>query len=452
MMSQYKVLGAALAATCLTPMPALAETSTEVASVQEQLRLAQQQIAQLQAQLDRLQAQVNAQQDSQARTDANASAATSTAEQALALAKSTQQQASRPATVPDSLKWAAETRLSGRMYFNVSHVSHKVNGSKTGNSDNGGGYNIKRFYFGVDHRFDDTFSANLTTDVSAISGVGQSLYIKKAYLQAALSPAFVVQVGSADLPWIPYVESIYGYRHIEQTVSDRTKFGTSADWGVHVKGELAEGLINYQLSAIDGAGYRDPRFSHTIDFEGRVSAKFSDFHVAVGGYYGKLGRNVQGSAPLRNYQRINALVAYQGKIAKLPVTLGAEYFHSKNKAFNTSSPILSSSSPDSADGYSIFASVAPFEKWSVFARHDVTDPSNELNSALRNRYSNVGIQYTPAKIINMALVYKRERAHSGAFSTSSLQSGVIGCSTVAVLVCSGSGSYDEFGLYGQFRF
>ena len=448
-MRELRLALGALTATLLTPGMAVAG---ETASVQDQLRVAQQQIALLQAQLNQLQTQIQAQGDAQARTAADVQAIAGKTDQALAQATAASAQAAKPAPVPDALKWASETKLSGRMYFNASSVSHEVNGSKTGNTDNGGGYAIKRFYLGVDHQFDKTFSANLTTDVSAISGVGQTLYIKKAYLQAKVAPALTVRLGAADMPWIPYAESIYGYRHIDQTVSDRTKFGTSADWGVHVLGDLAGGLVSYQVSAVDGGGYRDPKFSRTIDLEGRVSAKYKGFNVAVGGYTGKLGRNTQGSAAARTYSRFNALAAYTGKIGEVPVTLGAEYFHAKNKAFNSTAPILASAVSDSADGYSLFASAAPLDKWSVFGRYDWVNPTNRVNSAFRENFYNVGVQYTPSKIVNLALVYKRERAENGAFSTGSLQSGVIGCSTSATAICTGSGTYSEIGVYGQFRF
>jgi hypothetical protein len=107
---------------------------------------------------------------------------------------------------------------------------------------------------------------------------------------------------------------------------------------------------------------------------------------------------------------------------------------------------------DSSDGYSIFASVSPLQRWSLFGRYDWVNPSKDLNPAFKNTYFNLGVQYTPAEIINLALVYKGERAVNGAFATGSLQSGVIGCATTATIRCAGSGNYNEIGLYGQFRF
>jgi hypothetical protein len=447
----------ALAAAAVAPNGADAKAkrtqrSNDQVELRRDLDSAQEQISELRAEVNALRAKLDQQSTAQSQTASNAQAAETKADQALAQASAATAQAAKPAPVPDSLKWATDTKISGRMYYNISTVSHEVNGSKKGNTDNGVAYNIKRFYLGVDHKFNDVFSANLTTDVSAISGVGQSLYIKKAYLQMKLNPAFIVRLGANDMPWIPYAESIYGYRHIEQTISDRTKFGTSSDWGVHVMGDFADGLVSYQISAVNGAGYRDVHFSKTIDVEGRLSAKYKGFNVGVGGYIGKLGNDIQDANPLRTYHRINALAAYQGNLGSIPVTFGGEYFWSDNKAFNKTAPIASASPGDSGDGFSLFASVVPFSKWSVFGRYDWVKPSKDVNPAFKDTYFNVGVQYSPAKIVDFALVYKHERGVNGAFSAGSIQSGVIGCSTTAANVCVGDGTYDEFGLYGQFRF
>ncbi len=458
--------GIALARPTPHTKPSAAQAASEP-SLSTQLRAAQQQIALLQAQLNALAAKVDAQatgsqvQTQLASVQADTAAASAKADTALVQAKAANDKASNP-PLPAALKALAQTGISGRMYFNASHVTHAVNGIKTGNTDNGGGFAIKRLYLGIDHKFDDVFSANLTMDadspVATTSGgtAGRGFFIKKAYLQARIRPELVIRLGAADLPWIPYAESIYGYRHIESTLIDRTKFGTSSDWGAHVSGDLAGGVVSYQLSAVDGAGYRDPHFSRAIDFEGRISAKYHGFNLAVGGYTGKLGKNLVAAAGapalLRTYNRFDALAAYQGKAGQMPFTLGVEYLYAKDKAFNSTAPIAQSALEDAAEGYSTFASINPFKQWSVFGKYESLKPSKDLHPTFKEDYFNVGLQWSPTKIVDLALVYKRDQATGGALSTSDLALGVIGCSASAAIVCAGRGTYDEFGLYGQFRF
>jgi len=133
---------------------------------------------------------------------------------------------------PIASGWWNNTAISGRVYFDVSSVEHKSNGVKM--PDNGLGFDLKRFYIGIDHSFNDMFAANITTDATYDSTAGTSqLFIKKAYMQMTLDPALVLRLGSSDTPWISYADGVSGFRYIDASLIDRTKFGSSADWGVH---------------------------------------------------------------------------------------------------------------------------------------------------------------------------------------------------------------------------
>ncbi|MGH8362566.1 MAG: hypothetical protein ACRESQ_04380 [Gammaproteobacteria bacterium] len=59
------------------------------------------------------------------------------------------------------------------------------------------------------------------------------MFVKQAFVQAKLDPATTFRLGAADMPWIPFDESIYGYHFVENTLIDRLHFGHSTDWGVH---------------------------------------------------------------------------------------------------------------------------------------------------------------------------------------------------------------------------
>ncbi len=419
----------------------VAKTTEKGLTTAEQLQMAQQQLAQMQAQLNALQAKIDQQQSQQA-SASDVQAASAKADQALAAASAAKTaaadasaKAAKPA-IPEAVKWAADTKISGRMYFNASTVSVKDGAGNSLRKD--GAFELKRFYVGIDHKFNDTFSGNITTDVTAPSGQGATLYVKKAYLQAKINKALVVKLGAADMPWIPYVEGVNGYRHIEKTITDLDGFGTSSDWGMHVSGDLADGLVSYQVSAVNGAGYKDIHATKSVDFEGRLSVKYKGFDVAVGGYTGKLGNNTQTNVNAgvfyRNATRFDALVAYKGNIQNVGFSVGGEYFFAKNWKVKTTSP------EDATAGYSVFASVSPVKQWSVFGRYDWVQQKRDTvaDSSLRptDHFYNVGIQYSPAKIVDLALVYKRDKGDN-AVAIGNLNQGV---------------TRDEIGLYGQFRF
>ena len=447
----------------------------------------------LREEVEALKARLDAQASQQQATQAAAQDAQAQAAAANTAATAAQAQVTEVKTnVPDQVKtivsnqkgkpqWFDSTSISGRMYFNFSNVSQRVNGVRPAGNPagitNGTGFNIKRFYFGVDHKFSDVFAANLTMDVSNVIGqtantnfqnvtapagggtvanaalVGKGFYIKKAYLQAKLDPALVIRLGAADTPWVPYVEGLYGYRHIENTLIDRTAFGTSADWGIHLLGDVAGGLISYQFSVVDGAGFRNVKITKSVDFEGRVSASYKGFFAGVGGYSGKRGNDTQGAVitlpaggglpirttGIRTAQRIDGVVGYKDKL----FTVGAEYFHAKN--WNNTNTVAT----DKSDGYSAFANVNFAEKWSVFGRYDRVKPVKRTNDNLKDEYYNVGIQWEPVKIVDLALVYKRERVRNGTIGTSN---GTIGGANPAGSLTGGRGTYNEIGLFGQLRF
>ena len=339
-------------------------------------------------------------------------------------------QSSAPAPAP---KWYESTRINGRIYYNFSSISRASDGVKT---ETGSGFAIKRVYIGIDHKFDDMFAVNITTDIAPVVGpndgnlVGNGLYVKKGYLEVKFDPAAILRIGAADTPWVPFVENIYGLRHIENTITDRTAFATSADWGFHLLGTLGDGLVSYQASIIDGGGYRQPRFSQSLDVEGRISAHYKGFTAGFGGYYGNLAKDTTGVETFNKATRITALIAYQNKL----FTIGGEAFDAKN--FKQ----VTLPTPDEATGFSVFGSVYPVRKWTLFGRYDHIRPSLEGAPAETGDYVNIGVQFSPVQIVDFGLVYKHERVRGGTLTTSNgVIGGVIG------------GTFDEFGLFGQVR-
>jgi len=333
--------------------------------------------------------------------------------------------------------WTANTTISGKAFFDVSKIDQTSDGADS--AQNGTQADIKRFYIGVDHKFSDMFSANLTTDFRYnANGTAKdtAVYVKKAFLQARFSNALFIRVGAADMPWIPFAESLYGYRFVENTLTDRTRFGTSADWGVHAGGTFGNGIISYAVSAVNGAGYKTlSRSSDTIDLEGRISVNpIKPITLAVGAYSGKLGKsaaNLPSSATPHTATRFNALAAYTDK----KVRAGVEYFTARN--WNN----VASVATDRSDGWSTFGSFAFTPQVAVFGRYDWVRPSREIAPDLKDRYYNLGVNFKPIPPIDLALVYKRDRVRNGFLPTSN---GTIGGLDFGI--------YREIGLFGQFAF
>jgi hypothetical protein len=375
------------------------------------------------AQVKQAQAQADA-----AKTEAAASAqvaqAAATQIQTIPAQVKTQVAANKPAPT-----WADSTVVSGRMYYNLSSIEQKSNGARVAPS--GVGFDVKRFYVGIDHKFNDVYSANVTTDFNYVAADGETqVYIKKAFLQAKYSDALVIQAGATDMPWIPFMENLYGNRYVEQTIVDRLKYGTSSDWGLHAQGKFNKGMFNYDVAVIDGAGYKAPLRSKGVDVEGRFNVNIDKAVFAVGGYTGKLGKSTVGAVTFHTASRFNATAAWVDKNFRL----GAEYFDATD--WNN----VTTAAADKSKGYSLFGTYNFAPKYAVFANYQWVQPSETIKSATKDNYYNIGVSYSPTKIVDIALVYKRDKADNGSVSTGN---GTIGGSR--------DGTYDEFGVFTQLR-
>lgn len=365
------------------------------------------------AKIEQLQAQVNAMQAE------------------LQALKASAVKVTPPLEKPD---WTASTTIGGKAFLNVSTISHKQDG--VDQIDNGTQTDVKRFYLIVDHKFNNVFSANLTTDFRYnANGTSRDtvVFVKKAWLQAKLSDALFIRVGAADLPWVPFVEDIYGYRFVENVLVDRTRYGTSTDWGVHVGGSFLNGRLSYAASAINGAGFKTlSRSSNTIDLEGRISARpLPNIVLGVGGYTGKLGKSNDIMVTLHRATRVDALAAYVDK----RIRVGVEVFRATN--WNN----VTTAARDRTDGWSAFASYAVTPVVSVFGRYDRVEPNKLTNASAKEHYFNFGVDYVAYKGIDLALVYKRDKADNIIFATSNGNIGGVG-----------DGAYDEVGLFSQVKF
>lgn len=343
-----------------------------------------QDLAELRAQIDALQAKVA---ELESRTDAQS-------EVNVAQAKTNE----AIDDVGTLKKLVNDTKLSGRMYFDATSINDSKNDVKTDKS--GFAFDIKRFYLGVDHKFDEKWSMNLTTDFQYSSAISSTeIYIKKAYVQYKYSDAFALRAGSTDLPWVPFSEGANGMRYVENTMVDRLKYGTSADWGVHVGGKLAGGSVEYAAAALNGNGYKNPSRSKGLDVEGRVSfAPTESIVLGVGAYSGTLGKDKQTVDALHTANRVDFLAAYTSGNTRF----GVEYFQANN--WNN---VLTTAS-DKADGYSMWGSVGLTDGGiTLFGRYDNADLSKTLDPSLRESYFNLGVEFPIVKGVKLATVYKQ---------------------------------------------
>jgi len=325
---------------------------------------------------------------------------------------------------------ADELKIHGKTYVDTTYKKNKDDGTGQESSDTGWGTDVKRFYVTIDYKYDDVWSANFTSDIGDKGTKRYDLFVKKAYVQAKLSDAVAFRFGSADTPWIPFVEGQYGYRYVENTLIDRLKFGNSADWGIHFLGK--SGVVSYAAGVINGRGYSDPSRSKQADFTARIAVEpVKGLTFGVGAYSGKLGQDLETSPAEHTATRIDAVVAYKRDRYRF----GGEYFTADN--WNN----VTTAAKDSADGYSLWFTVPVAETTEIFGRYDSANTSKDLNPNLEDTYYNVGVQIHPIKPLLVSFVYKHEEVDSG---TGGKVNGV-GSSLPGE-----KGKSDEIGVWTQF--
>jgi hypothetical protein len=376
---RFNLVSAAVLAALAAAHPAHAQQAAPQAADLDALRA---QIAALQAQVEALQERTDAQSDIN-----------------VATAKTTEDAQAAQDNVAKLAKLVNDTKLSGRMYYDLSNIDDSSKGVKTDKS--GFAFDIKRFYLGVDHKFNDQWSMNLTTDFQYSSAIG-----------------------ATDLPWVPFAENYYGMRYVENTLIDRLKFGTSADWGLHASGKVAGGSMEYAVAALNGNGYKNPSRSQGLDVEGRLSfAPTSNTVVGVGAYTGTLGKEKETVDALHTANRMDFLAAY----ASGNTRFGVEYFQAKN--WNN----VLTAATDKATGWSLWGSMGLNEKGvTVFGRYDRSDISKTLDPSLQDTYYNLGVEFPIAPGVKIATVYKHTDQRNDARSKDL--------------------KTNEFGVWGEFRF
>jgi hypothetical protein len=326
--------------------------------------------------------------------------------------------------------------VGGKVYADITNIDQKNNGTDT--SASGTGADVKRFYLILNEQFDSMWSAKLETDATYNSGQQVDVYMKNAWLQATLAKAFWVRLGESDMPWIPFAEGVYNYRFVENTLIDRLHFGNSADWGLHVGGDVDGKLLSYQVSVVNGAGYKNPSRSKDMDLEGRVSIQpITGVILALGGYSGKLGHDSYGTTTTiyHTANRVDAMAAYVNN----GLRVGVEYFTTND--WNN----VTSATSDKADGTSVFASYDFTPMWGVFGRWDQAKLSKDVAPGLKDQYFNIGAVAHPIKNVDVALVYKHEKMDGGV-------TGATFSTTNGKPFSQTDGKYDEVGIWAQVAF
>jgi hypothetical protein len=121
-------------------------------------------------------------------------------------------------------------------------------------------FEVNRVYLNFKAKMTEDFSARVTTDVSPIKNYDDDqkirAFLKYAYVEYQNKDlGLKLRFGAAGTPFISKHDKFVGQRWISKAFSDQYKILSSSDLGIHVMGKHMDGLLDYQVSIINGSGY-----------------------------------------------------------------------------------------------------------------------------------------------------------------------------------------------------
>lgn len=290
----------------------------------------------------------------------------------------TEAQADKPKMVEETNKssWTDKIKFSGKSYINYhTLISEEKGGKKTTIKANS--FEVPRFYLTLKAKPTDWSTLRLTLDMGRISdpkvedASGDELgvkfdnryfiYAKYAYLEMKepwLKGKFTI--GQQGLPWVGFVEKLWGYRWIDKTMTDLHKLQTSADLGASYTGKVKD-FVEYQLAVVNGTGYKDPENNTFKNALGRVTGKFKGAQLSVFGSYDVR----DGEDEKKDAWTVATLLGYKYKRA----AVGVEYARGADRKHQ-----------DLGWGVSSFASVKPWKGSTAVLRYDYYDADTDADT------------------------------------------------------------------------
>ncbi|MGE8279752.1 MAG: hypothetical protein ACN6O2_04885 [Stenotrophomonas sp.] len=302
------------------------------------------------------------------------------------------------------------TKVSAQIFVNASQLDR----DGVVSDDEGLALDLKRTFITVDHRFNENWSAQVTTDFQWSRNSDPSdLWLRHAYLQRSFGKGNWLRFGNAPLPWIQQESVREGYRYVDGALITRAKMGNAADYGVH--GQYTHGDLTYAASVVTGGGYQKPRLGRRADVEARVGwVPLKGVELAVGGYRGTRAQDAGDRPREHTAQRWNAMASWVGERARV----GAQYFRAEDW-----SRVVKPGSDDQR-GWSGWASYQLSPQYAVFTRHEETRMSLDIDPRTRERYSMVGVEWKPNRHLRLAAVGKQVRAETAKSRLESHEAGL----------------------------
>lgn len=308
-------------------------------------------------------------------------------------------------------KGDAKLELSGKAFLGFQQTDD--NGAKTI------GGSVDRFYFQAKYKKDDWY-ARITTDVNneqSHKDAGgdtknlkrnMNVFLKYAYIEKKFSDEAQLRLGLSHTPWIDYEQGLWGHRFVSKVTSDYFGFDTSADYGVGLKGKLADNMVEYWITATNGGGYGEPNRTGALDINSRLTIKPIDgLDISLQYLSGYKGKKTDSTVSINDKQTMTQImVAYKMD----NFTVGANGISVKNLKTTTGADHTASS---------IWGTAKFNKEFGAFVRLD--QDKNDVTNVTTD-HQVVGVDYFMDKGLTMSFAYDNEKVGASQVETIGLYS------------------------------
>jgi len=308
------------------------------------------------------------------------------------------------ATVVAAPAFAGDIKFGGKIYADMTQKSVTKAAVKTTTQ----GTNLTRSYFQAKTDLDDVWSVAFKVDVSNEAATGlkknNSIFLKQAQLTGHFGESFNAKLGIIGTAWVGHEEHMFGHRYISKAFVDTQGLDSSADAGVGVYGKVADGMFNYEVDLINGAGYGNTTATNGQDINTRFGINVSGLTVDLGYRTGYKGTKVQGATPLKTS------TGAKDTLTQVLVTygmghdfrVGAGYIVDKLSAGQKiKAGVQTAVTARKITGMNLFATAKFSDQLGVFATYQ-TAKSDKVGSATEKR-TVVSIDYQAQKKVVLSL-------------------------------------------------
>jgi hypothetical protein len=192
-----------------------------------------------------------------------------------------------------------KVKPSGVIFF---HYGYDL----TEGADGANEFALDRVYVRADADIAKRWAARVTLDADHIKDTEIStgeivsidryrVFVKHAYIEARELglPGVKVRAGMIETAWSPYYDNLWGNRYLAEAFAKNAGLVETADLGVGLWGKHEKGLVEWNVSLVNGEGFKKLEDDKGKQVMGRVTvdplAKTDKMHlpIAVYGHYNR---------------------------------------------------------------------------------------------------------------------------------------------------------------------